>query len=444
MTDDRFPRKQAWRNLRLPGKPGIEQLPSVPPPTAGLAVAREVVPRAKWTAIGLLVFCEVLAMALWFSASAIIPALRADYQIGDLQASLLTSSVSIGFVAGTLARAFFGLADRLHPHRFFMASALVAAAANAAILLVEPASFAVPVLRFAVGAAMAGVYPVGMKMASTWAKADMGLLVGLLVGALTLGSASPHLINTLAVFDWRFTLVAASLLAVCAALLINLVALGPNVRRAAKFQSHFALQAWTKKSLRLTNLGYFGHMWELYAMWAWIGLFLNASFAVNPASASAPFLAKLITFATIGVGALGCLFGGLFADRLGRTTLTMGAMAISGSCAIAIGFVFGASPWLVAAICLVWGVTIVADSAQFSASVMELADPWLVGTMVTVQTSVGFLLTTVTISLIPPLVDVVGWRFAFASLAIGPFLGIWAMGRLRAHPEAVRLAGGNR
>lgn len=427
MTDDELPRMPAtrWRP---------------PAPASG----GEIVAGAKWTAISLLLFCEVLAMALWFSTSAVIPSLRAEFQISDFQAALLTSSVAVGFVVGTLTSALLGLADRLHPHRFFMTSGLVAAAANAALLLVDPTSFAVPVLRFVVGASMAGVYPVGMKMASTWAKADMGLLVGLLVGALTLGSASPHLINALEAFDWRFTLIAASLLAVVAALLVNCVALGPNVRRAARFEARFALQAWTKKPLRLANLGYFGHMWELYAMWAWIGLFLNASFAINPGGEGASFLAKLMTFATIGVGALGCLFGGIFADRLGRTTLTMGAMAISGSCAIAIGLVFGTSPWLVGAICLVWGVTIVADSAQFSASVMELADPWLIGTMVTVQTSVGFLLTTVTISLIPPLVDLVGWQYAFATLAIGPFLGIWAMARLRAHPKSVRLAGGRR
>ena len=272
----------------------------------------------------------------------------------------------------------------------------------------------------------------------------MGLLVGLLVGALTLGSASPHLINAFPLFDWRVTIVVASALALAAGLMINLVRLGPNIRRAVKFELRFALQAWTKKSLRLANFGYFGHMWELYAMWAWAGLFLRDSFAISPGGTSAELYAKLLTFATIAVGGFGCLFGGLFADRIGRTTLTMGAMAISGTCAILAGLTFGGNPWLVVVLFTIWGVTIVADSAQFSASIMELADPWLVGTMVTVQTSVGFFLSIVTIHMIPPLVDLVGWRFAFASLAIGPFLGIWAMGALRRMPEARRLASGNR
>jgi MFS family permease len=200
------------------------------------------------------------------------------------------------------------------------------------------------------------------------------------------------------------------------------------------------------KSLRLANLGYFGHMWELYTMWAWIGLFLHASFA-DHAGGSTPtvsYQASLAAFAVVGVGAVGCLAGGLFADRLGRTTLTMLAMTVSGACAIAIGFLFGADPWLVTALALLWGMAVVADSAQFSSCIIELSDRTHVGTMLTVQTCLGFLLTLLTVHLMPPLVAWVGWRYAFAALAIGPFLGVVAMGRLRAHPDAVKLASGNR
>lgn len=181
-------------------------------------------------------------------------------------------------------------------------------------------------------------------------------------------------------------------------------------------------------------------------MWAWIGLFFHASFAAaaggaTPAVASR---ASLATFAVVGIGAVGCLAGGLFADKLGRTTLTMLAMAVSGACALAIGFLFGADPWLVTALALLWGIAVVADSAQFSSCIIELSDRAHVGTMLTVQTCVGFLLTLVTLHLMPPLVAWVGWRYAFAPLAIGPFLGVVAMGRLRAHPDAVKLASGNR
>ncbi len=420
------------------------ETPTEPARTPALDVGVPIDGQAKWAAVGLLAVCEVLALSLWFSASAVIPALRAEYQLNDLQSSLITSSVSVGFVAGTLVSAALGLADRIHPARFFTVAILVAAVANLAVLLVDPTTIAVPLLRLVVGAAMAGVYPVGMKIASSWAKGDMGLLVGLLVGALTLGSASPHLINAFTQFDWRFTMAAASGLAVLAGILVNFVRIGPSLRRAAKFEARFVLQAWTAKPLRLANLGYLGHMWELYAMWAWAGLFLTASFAVNPGGSQAALYAKIVTFVTIGLGAVGCLAGGYVADRLGRTTLTMGAMGISGMCALLVGFAFTGNPWLVVLLFSIWGITVVADSAQFSASIMELSDPWLVGTMVTVQTSLGFLLTIITIHAIPPLVEMVGWRFAFAFLAIGPFLGIWAMAALRQRPEAARLAQGRR
>jgi MFS family permease len=400
----------------------------------------------KWRAVALLSLCEVMALALWFSATAIMPSLRAEFDLTYGHAALLTSSVAVGFVCGTLASAIFGLSDRMAPRRLFMISALAAAAANAAILAVDPTSFAVIALRFFTGACMAGLYPVGMKMAATWARKDTGLLVGLLVGALTVGSAFPHLFNAAGGVDWRFTLAVASALALGAGLLINFVRLGPNLALRSRFEPGVMLMAWRNKALRLANLGYFGHMWELYAMWAWVGLFLHASFLARSdmAPADAKFYANLATFAVIGIGALGCLLGGLFADRVGRTTLTMAAMAISGCCSLAAGALFGAEPWALLLLCLVWGIAVIADSAQFSSSVIELTEPKYVGTMLTMQTCIGFLITLATIHLIPHFVNWLGWHYAFAPLAAGPFLGVVAMARLRAHPEAVKLANGNR
>jgi MFS family permease len=179
-------------------------------------------------------------------------------------------------------------------------------------------------------------------------------------------------------------------------------------------------------------------------MWAWIGVFLSASFALSLPASSAQFAARLAAFATIGAGAIGCVIAGLVADRVGRTTVTIIAMAVSGSCAAGIGLLYGGAPWLLLSVCLLWGISIVADSAQFSASIAELADPARVGTMLTLQTALGFTLTLVTIHLLPYLVDALGWRRAFVPLAIGPAVGVWAMARLRLHPASARLAGGRR
>jgi MFS family permease len=399
----------------------------------------------KAVSLAILALCAVAATALWFSATAVVPSLRAAYDLTPGHASLLTSSVQLGFVAGTLASAVLGLADRLDPRRFFMTSALLATAANGAILLVEPTAPAVIVLRFVTGMCMAGIYPVSMKIVTTWARRDMGLLVGLLIGALTLGSASPHLLNALGGLDWRLAIAGASAVALAAALLINLVGLGPNLAPPAPFDPRFALKAWTSPPLRLANLGYLGHMWELFAMWAWLGVFLDASFRLSLGDGDGAFWARSATFGAMGLGgAVGCLAGGLLADRYGRTLLTMAAMGLSGSCCLVVGFLFGADPLWLFALCFFWGAVVVADSAQFSASVAELSDPARVGTMLTVQTCAGFLLTLATIHLMPVLVEAAGWGAAFATLAAGPYLGVWAMARLRARPEAKSLAHGRR
>ena len=400
--------------------------------------------RSKGAALVVLALCEVAAMSLWFSASAVVPVLTRDYGLTGFAQALFTSAVQAGYVAGSLGSAFLGLADRLDPRRFFMAAALIAASANALILVVPPDSLWVILFRFVTGLCMAGVYPVGMKMVASWARGDMGLLVGLLVGALTLGSAMPHLFDALGGLDWRLTLILASLSAVTAAFAVNLVGLGPLQVAAPRFRPGMVFHAWRDKALRLANFGYFGHMWELYAMWAWIGLFLQASFAFHLGEGEAAYWARLATFAVIGSGAVSCLAGGLFADRLGRTTLTMLAMSISGLCAAVIGFAFGAAPWLVFAIAFIWGLSVIADSAQFSASIAELSPRDLVGTMLTLQTAVGFTLTLITIHLMPHFVETLSWRFAFLPLAVGPALGVLAMARLRAHPDAVKLAGGRR
>ena len=389
-----------------------------------------------------LMLAQVAAMSTWFATTASLTAIRQGWTLTPFHEGLLTSSVQAGFVAGTLTSALLSAADRYDLRVLFASSAAVAGAANLLIALFEPTDPAIPLLRFATGFCLAGVYPVGMKIASTWAKGDLGLLIGLLVGAVTLGSAAPHLFAT-AGLDWRGPAIAAGLCAILGAILIRWAEVGPNRGPAPPFRLANAFDAFRSPSVRLANFGYFGHMWELYAMWTWIGSFLAASFVLRYGEAP-PISAGVVTFLIVASGALGCLVGGWAADRIGRTAVTIASLAVSGACALVMGFTFGGPAWIIVLVGVVWGLTIVSDSAQFSASVTELSDRSLVGTMLTVQTCIGFLLTLLTIHLMPYAVALLGWTYAFTILAIGPAFGIWAMAQLRARPESARIAGGRR
>lgn len=390
---------------------------------------------------------QVLALALWFSGTAAGPDMAHESAlVGPGFQALLTGAVQAGFVLGTLLSAVLALPDRFDPRRVFAVAAASGAVANAAILLLPAGSPAVVAARLATGVALAGVYPVGMKLAVGWAdRGDAGLVVGMLVGGLTLGSASPHLVNALGGLSWRITLAVASLAALLAASLVGAVRLGPRHAAAQAFRPGDVAEIWRDRGTRLATLGYLGHMWELYAMWAWIGAYLAASFAAwRGAPGTRAGEASLATFAVIAAGAFGCVAAGWLADRFGRVRVTILAMAMSGACCLLSGAAFGRHPALTMALCLVWGVAVVADSAQFSACVAELAKPGLTGTLLTVQSSLGFALTLVTIQLMPVLVANAGWGGAFAVLAIGPAFGCLAMRQLGRGPVAASLAAGRR
>ncbi|MBU3030341.1 MFS transporter [Paracoccus sp. XHP0099] len=382
-------------------------------------------------------------MTCWFSATAILPELIRDWGLTPAQAGWLTNAVQIGFVLGALAASLVNLPDIMRLTRLIAGSALLTALANAALLL-EPGFAGAIAARFVTGAALAGLYPPAMKLMATWFVRGRGFALGLLVGGLTLGSSMPHLFRALGGgLDWRVVVIASTLATLTSALIFGLlVREGPHAFGRATFDPRQALAVLRNRPVLLANIGYFGHMWELYAMWAWFLAFATAAGQGGVMPFGSP---SMFAFVAVGSGVAGCIGGGLLSDRIGRCLTTAGMMAVSGACAALIGFAFDGPEWLLALIAVIWGVSIIGDSAQFSASVTELADQRLIGTALTLQVSIGFALTVLAIWLMPQIAGLLGgWQWTFLALLPGPAVGAWAMLRLRRMPEAALLAGGRR
>ena len=387
----------------------------------------------RWRMLALLALAELFGMALWFTGSAVGPTLARAWSLSSAQVGWLTTAVQLGFVCGTAVSALLNVADVVPSRRLFTTAAILGAIANAPLAFTS--SYAVALLsRFAAGVCLAGVYPPAMKMASTWFKARRGVAVGTIVGALTVGKASPYLAQAVPGFGVTAVTLAASVSALCAAVIVWMTYRdGPYEFPSRPFSWARVGEVLRESRYRYALGGYLGHMAELYSFWTWIPSFLiasDAARAMRTGSIANARVAAVIGFGVIAVGGVGCIWGGIVADRVGRARLVTIAMAISGSCAIAIGAAWAQSWWVLAPLALVWGFFVIADSAQFSVLATESVPLHAVGTALTLQVSIGFLLTTITIQLIPPLVSWMGWQWVFPVLAIGPALGILSIRRM--------------
>lgn len=392
---------------------------------------------SRWRMLALLATAELFGMSLWFAANAVASMLRAEWQLSGSEVAWLTTVVQLGFVVGTAVSALLNLADVIPARLLFAVSAILGALANASLLGAGGYELAL-VTRFATGFFLAGVYPPAMKMAATWFRARRGLAVGKVVGALTVGKAVPYLVHAVPGAGVDGVVLTTSAAALLAALLVFVLYCdGPYQFPPRRFSWGLVGVVARERKWRLATGGYLGHMIELYSFWTWIPAFVAASIAAEAqrsgvASVHSATAASLLAFGIIAVGGAGCIWGGLSADRVGRERLVTIAMAASGTCALLVGLTFGRSLLLLAPVALAWGFFVIADSAQFSVLVTESVPPHSVGTALTIQTSLGFLLTTVSIQAVPPVVSHVGWAWAFPMLALGPVLGIWSIRRLTA------------
>lgn len=409
----------------------LSAMPPLPPPAAP----------GRWSALARLSTGVFFTMAPWFSAAALLPQLRDRWALTDVASSGLTLAVQLGFVLGAVLSAALNLADRVTPQRLMLWGGLIAAATNLGLLLAGGLGTAA-VLRALTGAALALVYPAALKAMSAWFVTGRGVALGVMVGGLTLGSALPHLINGLGGASPRLVIVTTSVLAALGGLIAADVAEGPGRFPAAAFQPAQAWRLLRGRGLQLATLGYLGHMWELYAMWAWCAAFFTEVLPHHVAGGHRE--AALATFAVVGIGALGCGLGGVLGDRWGRTRLVLLALSCSGGCALVLAglLLAHAPPLALLAVSLVWGFWIIADSAQFSAITSEISDPAYVGTALTAQLGLGYTLTAVSIALVPVLERAGGWPAVFAVLALGPAVGGVAIHRLSRRAEARRIAGG--
>lgn len=388
--------------------------------------------KSKSIVIIILSLAELFALTLWFSANAIIPQLTALWNLSAFEVSLLSIFVIIGFVAGSLVSSFFSLPDVYKTKHVFALSAALGGLSNLIIAVFIDSLNGMLIFRFFTGFFLAGVYPTGMKLASTWFKKRRGFAISAIVGSLTIGSGLPFLFNVSGIPDWRVLLHFSTALAFISAGIVWLfIEEGPYSGGRLKFDISNIKYIIKNKAVRLANYGYFGHMWELYAMWAWIPIFLRESYLQSHPLADPLIFFSLGTFFVFLAGAIATVIGGILADRYGRIKFNMLALVISGSCCLVIGLFFGSNPTIVLLIAIIWGIAVIPDSPQYSALLTELCEKQYMGTALTLQTAIGFFITIFSIRLISLAIDLVGWNYAFSLLFFGPLFGLFSLVRLK-------------
>ena len=381
---------------------------------------------SRSASIAVLILSQIAVLSVWFSSAAVLSEMSAEAGLGTAQLAWLSTATQVGFGVGAIVFGLAGWADLYDPRKVFALCAALAGGANALLLIAPIGGPEAIALRALTGAFLAGVYPVGMKIAVGWTIKNRALLVGALVGALTLGSAFPHLIAFAGGADWRLTIWGTSAIAAIGGLSMLAVGLGPHHARAPRLDLSAVATAWTNKRIRYAILGYVGHMWELYAFWAWVGVIASTSFALSGDDPDGT-LAKLTAFLAIALGGVVCIPAGGLADRFGKARVAAIVMLLSCGSALLAAFAYGGPAWLMIAVLIVWGLTVVPDSALFSTLVADAAPPERVGSIMTLQTAIGFLLTAVTVQVTPIAANAFGWPIVLAIMAVGPAFGVLAM-----------------
>ena len=377
----------------------------------------------------IIIFSQFAGTSLWFASNAILPELQSAIGLGPSALGPVTSSVQFGFIAGTLIFAIMSIADRFSPSKVFLACAIAGAAANLSILLWAKGLGALLTLRFLTGFFLAGIYPVGMKIAADWYGKGLGKALGYLVGALVLGTAFPHILRTLAQgMPWEAILWATSCIAVLGGVVLAwTVGDGPYRAPSPKFSWKAIPKIFAFKAFRGAAMGYFGHMWELYAFWAFVPVMLAAYQSLHPGTS---FLVSAWSGGIIAAGALGCVFGGYWSVRHGSARIAMLMLVISCVCCILSFWAFYFPLPLFLLFMGIWGFAVVGDSPQFSAIVAQTAPKAYIGTALTIVNSIGFTVTIFSIQLLGYTAGQLPPRLSYIALCVGPILGIWAIAKL--------------